>query len=208
MEKGVNKNLVGATSSSTSTSTSSISVGADGSYVDWRTSGKVTPVRNQANCGSCWAFATVAFFESVLLVSGRVSASASLDLAEQYLLKCDTRSGGCNGGNCVSSSNLAISKGLPLESKFPYNPTKSYAKICSATPAYKFTGSTLNSYSSYTKKSDADISTLLSVRPIMIYVTASTWYMYSPSTKGQVFSCSNSDSISPDTINHAVLLVG
>lgn len=176
--------------------------------VDWRTTNKVTPVRDQANCGSCWAFAAVAFFESHLLVSGRVSTAASLDLAEQFVLKCDIKSGGCNGGNCGSASNLVITKGLPLESKFPYSPYKSYSKICSATPAYKFTGLTMNYYGSYTKKSDVDISAWLSVRPIIVYVTASNWYMYNPGANGQVFSCLNSDSISTNTINHAVLLVG
>lgn len=56
--------------------------------------------------------------------------------------------------------------------------------------------------------SDASLISWLSVRPLMIYVTASTWYTYSPGTNGQTFTCLNSDSISTSTINHAVLLVG
>ena len=55
---------------------------------------------------------------------------------------------------------------------------------------------------------DDDIIAWLNVRPLIVYVTASTWYMYSPTTDNQTFSCLNSDSISYNTLNHAVLLVG
>lgn len=95
------------------TQSTSPSVGAT-VILDWRTSQFVSPVKNQGNCGSCWAFATVAFFESNLLQTGRVSTSTPPDLAEQFVLKCDTKSSGCNGGNCVSASNLVLTKGLPL----------------------------------------------------------------------------------------------
>jgi C1A family cysteine protease len=55
---------------------------------------------------------------------------------------------------------------------------------------------------------DASIIAWLNVRPLMIYVTASTWSPYSPNANGRTFSCLNSDSISTSTLNHAVLLVG
>lgn len=64
-------------------------------------------MKDQGNCGSCWAFATVAYFES----DWAQKTSTLKSMAEEILLTCDKQSAGCNGGNCVSASNLVISKG-------------------------------------------------------------------------------------------------
>lgn len=51
-------------------------------------------VRHQGRCGSCWAFASVAYAESKLLIDERYN---SIDLAEQEVLECAEK-GDCNGG--------------------------------------------------------------------------------------------------------------
>jgi C1A family cysteine protease len=56
---------------------------------------KVTPAKDQGQCGSCWAFASVGVLESRLLQDFNITA----DLSEQQLISCDSNSGnGCSGG--------------------------------------------------------------------------------------------------------------
>ncbi len=61
---------------------------------NWCDLGGCTPVRDQGACGSCWAFGTVGPLESAILIQDGISR----DLAEQYLVSCNTDGWGCNGG--------------------------------------------------------------------------------------------------------------
>lgn len=62
--------------------------------VDWRDTGKLTPVKNQGACGSCWAFATVAAIEA----QHAIKKGALVSLSEQEMVDCDDKNNGCNGG--------------------------------------------------------------------------------------------------------------
>jgi C1A family cysteine protease len=89
--------------------------------LDWRNyNGKnfVTPVRNQGNCGSCWAFATTAGLESYVLIAENL-AGLDENFSEQILVSCTTF-GSCSGGMIDIASNYLRSTGLPLETSYPY----------------------------------------------------------------------------------------
>jgi predicted secreted protein len=84
-----------------------------------------TPVRDQGNCGSCWAFGTVGSLEQSILIQD----AASLDLAEQYLVSCNTDGWGCSGGFWAHDyhewkfSPPETVAGAVYESEFPYTAT-------------------------------------------------------------------------------------
>jgi cathepsin F len=95
---------------------------------DWVEKGAVNPVKNQAQCGSCWAFATVANIEG----AGFVENKKLLSLSEQELVDCDKKTGdvGCQGGLPSNAYEDMIKNkiGLELESAYPYVATDGQCK--------------------------------------------------------------------------------
>ncbi|XVF14539.1 hypothetical protein REPUB_Repub09cG0070100 [Reevesia pubescens] len=89
------------------------------STVDWRKKGAVTPIKDQGQCGCCWAFSAVAAMEGVTkLTTGRL-----ISLSEQELVDCDTKGEdqGCQGGLMDDAFKfIQRNKGLATESDYPY----------------------------------------------------------------------------------------
>ena len=64
------------------------------SKFDWREVAGCPPIKDQKNCGACWAFATIAPLEcNILYKDGR-----NINLSEQWLISCNKDSWDCLGG--------------------------------------------------------------------------------------------------------------
>jgi C1A family cysteine protease len=89
---------------------------------DWRNQNGynwMTPVRDQGNCGSCWAFGTLAALEAKMQIYFS-NPNLSPDLSEQFVVSCDTSNYGCSGGYADRVYNFIRDTGAPDEACFRY----------------------------------------------------------------------------------------
>jgi cathepsin F len=162
---------------------------------DWRSKGVVTPVKEQGECGSCFAFSVAANLESLYAMKNN---GKHLDLSEQQLVNCDKLDWGCDGGFAANAFKfLKNSGGMGLESSLKY--TGKQQKHCKAikkvvqVEGYRFVGS----------KDDATIAAFLNKNgPLSAAVNAGLFKYY----RGGVMNYSAS--VCSDELDHAITLVG
>lgn len=153
---------------------------------DWVASGKVSPVKNQGNCGSCWAFSAVGVLESWALFKNQV-----VSLSEQQIVDCSKSYGneGCNGGFNYKGLAYVKDHGLSTESQYPYTAKTGTCRINSGD--FKISSVT-------TVKGCTAVQTAIQSHPVGVSADATNWSRYA---SGIFNNCGKN-------LNHDILLVG
>ena len=180
-----------------------VSNAAPASY-DWRDYNRVSPVKDQGSCGSCWAFSTVANLEGLYAAKKGTIKTFS----EQMLVDCDTSDSGCNGGLMEYAFTwLKKNGGIMYEADYAYKGVKSTCKSDSSKYAdFKITGYKKlgSSYSTWSPVDEDEIRDfLLETGPLAVALNADPLQTYSSGILDVTSTrCPTSG------INHAVTMVG
>ncbi|CAG4908226.1 unnamed protein product [Colias eurytheme] len=107
---------------------------------DHRLYGRITPVKEQEDCGSCWTFGTTAAVEGIL---ASINGGRLIRLSNQALIDCAWEFGaeGCDGGTDTAAYQWMMKYGLPTEEEYgPYENKDGFCRISNMTHLYTIRG--------------------------------------------------------------------
>jgi len=174
--------------------------GALPASVDWRNKGVITPVKDQGQCGSCWAHATTETIESHLAIAtGNLTV-----LSVQDVTSCAPNpyncggTGGCGGSIAELGFNYVRGNGIATETNWPYTATTGVCNQNQHVMTAIVAGCVKLGENNYNDLMNA----VANVGPIAVSVDASRWSSYS---SGVYDGC---DAEKDMDIDHVVQLVG
>jgi len=168
--------------------------------LDWTEQGVVTPVKDQGQCGSCWAFSTTGALESGL----KLHRGDLVELSEQQLVDCaGFPNMGCNGGNMNFGLRFAKDHDFCSEASYPYEAKG--GKCRSSGCSVSMTSGTVTGVKSVAPligtAKDSDLMSALAIQPLSIAIEADQ----------DIFQHYKSGTITGNcgtNTDHGVLLVG
>lgn len=197
--------------------------------IDWRLTDAVTAVKNQGQCGSCWAFSATEAIESAMVV--KTGGLYRLDLSPQQINSCTPSTGahgcfGCNGGTTVGAYEYVMSApGLANSFFIPYEQSLTESTATKACPTAKVNAingpleqlqggyAQVTGYSYATPPctqgacTNQDLNALaaaLEQSPVSVCVNAGVWNDYT----GGVLTAAACGSMGASDQDHCVMAVG
>jgi cathepsin L len=165
--------------------------------MDWRDKDIVTHIKNQQQCGSCWAFSAVGSMEGQhALKSGNL-----VNLSESQIVDCDINGSdaGCSGGWMDGAFKYVIAQGgIDTEESYPYDPQDDPCKFNKSN-----IGATFSGYKDVTGGELGLKKAVANIGPISVAIDASS-SQFQFYKKGVYYDSTCSSTM----LDHGVLVVG
>jgi len=146
--------------------------GVTAESVDWRTKGAVTPVKDQGQCGSCWAVSATEAIESYNFLNG----GKLVELSPQQITSCDKVDEGCDGGDSETAYDYVMKAGgIETATAYPYTSGKGKSGSCQfdkAKVALDITGYTM------VEKGADNLERALNNGPVSVCLAAMSFQFY------------------------------
>jgi KDEL-tailed cysteine endopeptidase len=164
--------------------------------VDWRKKDAVTGVKNQGQCGGCWAFSATGAVEGVVAIN----TGELYNISEQQLIDCSTEEGnhGCEGGLMDQAFQYIIDHhGLCSEKEYPYNATTNQCNSATCENVVK-----ISNYSDVISSNEKALKRAVAQQPVSVAIQANTQSFQHYA--GGIYSDINCGT----QLDHGVLVVG
>jgi len=172
---------------------------------DWTTKGAVTPVKDQGQCGSCWAFSTIGNMEGIWFLNGKTLTG----LSEEQIVDCSTTDYGCGGGwpmwAMADMDASPYDGNIDTEASYPYTAGNGVSGSCQYSQSN--IGATEPSYQSYCNE-NTDTCTMNQIQQLLVQYGPLSACLDAIPMQSYSEGIDNPSDCDPTMIDHCITIVG